>query len=85
MVYAYATNECISQILNATGEDGGIKWIGKDIDLWASVEPGGIQIAGTMPQDIWDDWYNSLTQKLTALLGYEIGDPGDGYDFKYWD
>ena len=64
------------------GEDGEVKWIGEGVDLWASVEPGGLQIAGTMPKDIWNDWYYSLKLKLTTALGYEIGEPEDGYDFK---
>ncbi|WP_333651628.1 hypothetical protein [Lacrimispora sp.] len=36
------------------GNEKEVKWIGKKIDLWASVEPSGIQIAGTMPDHIWD-------------------------------
>ena len=63
----------------------GPKWSGRDIDLWASVEPGGLQIAGTMPDDVWANWYQNLKTALTAALGYEIGEPADGYDFKYWD
>lgn len=66
------------------GNDKEIKWIGEGIDLWTSVEPSGIQIAGVMPQDIWNEWYSSLKSKLTEALGYEIGEPEDGYDFKYW-
>ena len=62
----------------------GLKWIGKDIDLWASVEPGGIQIAGTMPDHIWEEWYSLLKKRLTEVLGYEIVNLR-GYDFKYFD
>ena len=36
------------------GTAQGAKWIGEKIDLWASVEPGGIQIAGVMPEDVWE-------------------------------
>ncbi len=61
------------------------KWVGENIDLWSSVEPGGVQIAGTMPEDIWEKWYLKLKEDLTAALGYEIGEPENGYDFKYWD
>ena len=63
----------------------GAKWIGTNIDLWASVEPGGIQIAGVMPENIWEKWYHKLKADLTAALGYEIGEPENGFDFKYWD
>lgn len=52
--------------------------------MWASVEPSGIQIAGIMPDEIWEEWYRSLKDKLTKELGYEIGEPEDGFDFKYW-
>ena len=66
------------------GDDKGSKWIGENVDLWASVEPSGIQIAGTMPEEIWKEWYNRLKNELTKALGYEIGEPEDGYDFKFW-
>ncbi len=58
-------------------------WVGTDIALNVSVEPGGIQIFGTMPGEIWKVWYSELREKLTAALGYEIGGPEDGLDFKY--
>ena len=61
------------------------QWLGKNIDLWASVEPSGIQIAGTMPEDIWEKWYGDLKEKLTEVLGYEIGEPEEGFAFKYWE
>ncbi|MBU5228000.1 hypothetical protein KQI36_15315 [Clostridium senegalense] len=66
------------------GNDNEVKWIGKDVDLWASVEPSGIQISGIMPHYIWNEWYSSLKHKLTESLGYEIGEPEEGYAFKYW-
>lgn len=66
------------------GNENGPQWLGTDINLWASVEPGGIQIAGTMPDNIWEDWYALLKQKLTEALGYEIGEPEEGYEFKYY-
>ena len=51
----------------------------------ASVEPSGIQITGIMPDDIWENWYTELKQKLTGALENEIGEPEDVYDFKYYD
>lgn len=80
--------EKISKIYSSmpywAGNENGPRWIGSDIDLWASVEPSGIQIAGVMPDDIWEGWYTLLKQKLTDALGYEIGEPEDGYKFKYF-
>ena len=61
------------------------RWIGDDIDLWASVEPSGIQIAGTMPEKIWNEWYYTLKNKLSDALGYSIGEPEKGFKFKYWE
>lgn len=40
-----------------TGNKNGPRRTGEDIDLWASAEPSGIQIAGKMPDDIWEEWY----------------------------
>lgn len=34
------------------GDKEGAKWIGQKIDLWASVERSGVQIAGTMPEKL---------------------------------
>lgn len=66
------------------GEENGLYWKAENIDLVVSVEPGGIQIYGEMPEEIWESWYSELKEKLTKALGYEIGEPEDGYDFKYF-
>lgn len=68
-----------------TGDGKTPCWKAENIDLKASVELSGIQIYGEMPQKIWENWYSELKDKLSAALGYEIGEPEDGYDFKYWD
>ncbi|MBP0958332.1 MAG: hypothetical protein J5997_13340 [Oscillospiraceae bacterium] len=68
-----------------SNKDDCSRWVGDDIDLLASVEPGGIQISGTMPDDIWDEWYDTLKNRLTEALGYEIGEPEEGYSFKFWE
>lgn len=68
------------------GCDNGPLWEeGEDISLTASVEPGGIQIYGKMPDEIWEKWHKELKEKLTIALGYPIGEPEDGFEFKYWD
>jgi hypothetical protein len=68
------------------GDENGPNWKGDNVALWASVEPSGIQIAGEMPEEIWDSWYAELKKKLTEALGYEIGEPEDGFEFRYdWD
>lgn len=65
------------------GNEGGPHWAGEGIKLHASVEPGGIQIYGVMPEEIWEGWFADMKMRLTAALGYEVGEPEDGYDFKY--
>lgn len=59
-------------------------WKGDNIELFACAQPDGIQISGTMPEDIWEDWIKLLKSKLTEALGYEIGEPEYGFPFKYW-
>lgn len=55
------------------------------VELYCSVEPGGIQISGLMMYEIWRKWYPNLKRNLSDVLGYEIGEPEEGYDFKYWN
>lgn len=68
-----------------TESNGCPRWVGEEIDLCASVEPGGVQISGEMQENIWEEWYGTLKTKLTEALGYKIGEPENGYDFKYWN
>ncbi len=59
-------------------------WTGNRINLSASGEPSGLQISGEMPEEVWENWYKMLKDNLTHELGYEIGEPEDGFPFKYW-
>ncbi|MBR4671122.1 MAG: hypothetical protein IKO84_11025 [Butyrivibrio sp.] len=62
------------------------RWTCGEHYIEASREASGLQFFSTMPEDMWDKWYSELKLKLTKALGYEIGEPEDGYDFKYdWD
>lgn len=62
-----------------------VYWFGEDVEVSASVEPSGIQFSGYMPEKVWNKWYPELKQKLSEALGYEIGEPEDGYKFKLWN
>lgn len=68
-----------------SGDKNEAHWQGASIDLWASVEPSGLQIYGTMPPEIWNTWFAEFKEKLTKILGYEIGEPEDGFEFKYFN
>ena len=48
-------------------------------------EPGGLQLYAEMPQEEWNEWLQLFKEKATAALGYRVGEPEDGYDFKYWE
>ena len=61
-----------------------IHWVGEKIYLEYSLEPGGVQISGKMPNKIWNEWYSTFKARLTEALGYEIGEPEEGCQFKYW-
>lgn len=68
-----------------TGDGQFPQWKDESVELTVSVEPSGIRFQGEMPEDIWNDWYSLLKSKLSQTLGYEIGDPEEGYRFKYWE
>lgn len=58
------------------------KWYGKDGKLIeASVEPGGLHFYAELPQDEWDTWFNEFKERATILLGYEVGEPEEGFVF----
>ena len=62
------------------------QWWGEDgRRIEASLEPSGLQLYAELPQEEWSEWLILLKDKLTAVLGYSVGEPEDGYDFKYWD
>ena len=49
-----------------------------------SIEPSGLQLYAEMSKEEWDEWLQLFKDKLTAVLGYAIGEPEDGYEFKFW-
>ena len=59
------------------------KWEKEGFLVEASVEPSGIQLYGKADEEEWNSWYEDLKGKLSKALGYEIGEPEDGYKFRY--
>jgi hypothetical protein len=59
------------------------KWEKEGFLIEASVEPSGIQLYGKADEEEWNSWYKEIKEKLTEALGYEIGEPEDGFAFKY--
>ena len=36
-----------------------------------------------MPTEEWNVWIELFKAKASEVVGYEVGEPEDGYDFKY--
>lgn len=63
-------------------------WYGNPNDenyLTISVEPSGLQIFGNIDDTEFQDWLELLKDKMTKALGYSIGEPELGFNFKYYD
>ena len=64
--------------------DGIPQWYEQKNDkriITISVEPSGLQFYAEMPQEEWDTWFNIFKKKASGVLGFEIGEPEDGFDF----
>lgn len=65
--------------------DGCPQWYGEDNKLIeGSIEPSGLQLYAELSEEEWCEWLQLFKDKATARLGYLIGEPEDGYEFKYW-
>lgn len=66
--------------------EGCPEWYGRDGKvIQASVEPSGLQFCGELPENEWKIWIDTFKEKASNLLGYEIGELEDGFEFKYYD
>lgn len=64
------------------------QWYGQKNDgkrIEASVEPGGLQFYATLPQEEWDSWFALFKNNASTLLGYDVGEPEDGFEFPVYD
>lgn len=78
--------ECYAQMPYWKGFINGCpKWHGEpDKLIEGSVGSSGLQLYAEMPEEEWNEWLQSLKELLSNELGYSIGEPEDGYKFKYW-
>lgn len=76
-----------TEMPNWNGFIGGCpRWYGTDDKLIeASVEPSGLQFYAKLPAEEWEKWIALFKEKATGLLGYEIGEPEDGFEFRYYE
>lgn len=62
------------------------QWYGYDGKLIeASLEASGLQFYAELPQQEWDDWFADFKNKAEKILGYPIGEPEDGFDFRIYE
>jgi hypothetical protein len=52
---------------------------GKSKIVYASVEPGGLQIVAKMDIDEWERWIATFKRVASSELGFEVGDVQDGF------
>jgi len=63
------------------GDPGIPYWFGTEDDerfIWASVEPGGLQIGARMPDSDWDRWFAKAKAAFSEALEYDVGEPEEG-------
>ena len=51
----------------------------------ASLETSGLQFYAELPQEEWDAWFAQFQRRAEKILGYPIGEPEDGYEFRIYD
>lgn len=58
-------------------------WFGDESceHIEASVEPGGLQIYGNIDEVTWNRWIEELVLRCSEALGYQIGEPEEGFSF----
>ncbi|KWX72138.1 hypothetical protein AMQ84_25985 [Paenibacillus riograndensis] len=63
--------------------DGIPHWFGQeedDVFIQASVEPSGLSFYAQMNQSDWDSWRDRFKSEATRVLGFEVGEPEDGFE-----
>ncbi len=60
-------------------DDGSTKHIS------VSVEPSGLQFFGYLPKDEFEAWFTEFKKKASVIMGYEVGEPEDGFEFRIYE
>lgn len=58
-------------------------WFGQeddDVFIMASVEPSGLSFYAQMSDENWNSWIGRFKLEATKLLGFEVGEPEDGFN-----
>ncbi|MEG0275894.1 MAG: hypothetical protein RR630_02595 [Coprobacillus sp.] len=60
------------------------QWYGIDGKIIeASIEPSGLQFYAKLPENEWETWITIFKNKASQIVGYEVGEPEEGYEFHY--
>ncbi|GKV54482.1 hypothetical protein NCCP2222_04290 [Sporosarcina sp. NCCP-2222] len=57
-------------------------WFGQEEDevfIMASVEPSGLSFYAEMSDREWSSWIKRFKREATEALGFEVGEPEDGF------
>ncbi|WP_308722194.1 hypothetical protein [Paenibacillus polysaccharolyticus] len=57
-------------------------WFGTeedDVFIAASVEPSGLSFYAQMNSDDWMSWIETFKLEASKVLGFDVGEPEDGY------
>ncbi|KGR85543.1 hypothetical protein [Lysinibacillus odysseyi] len=57
-------------------------WFGQedeDVFIMASVEPSGLSFYAQMSNSDWSSWIESFKVEATKVVGFEVGEPEDGF------
>ncbi|MNP77488.1 hypothetical protein D3C76_1749280 [compost metagenome] len=58
-------------------------WFGQeedDIFITASVEPSGLSFDAQLNNSDWISWITMFKTEATIILGYDVGEPEDGFE-----
>lgn len=62
------------------------QWYGNNGQLiQVSMEPSGLQFYAELATEEWEMWISEFKRKATEILGYDVGEPEDGFKFDYYD
>lgn len=57
-------------------------WFGQeddDIYITASVEPSGLSFYAQLNNSDWNSWVERFKSEATKVLGFDVGEPEDGF------
>lgn len=62
------------------------QWYGNDEKLIeASVEPSGLQFYAKLPEEEWNSWFELFKSRASELLGFQVGESEDGFEFSIYN